>query len=273
MIFVADSKKTRKAERKGYVLDLIREAVTKQKIEVYINPIMNINNSEPVGGELVSRLYDPNRGYISTSEFLANASEAHLLVDIEKALLYNIGEMWKSYGFDLFRQNGVERLAVNVSTDSILDSGFRETVKQIITRYKFPKGFLQLEISEKTVAEKENETRKFMKDLQGNNIIFCLDNYTDRVLDFQIAASLPFNCVKFERDLVRGIESDSSAFLSFDHLRAKIREMNNNIIIEGIETEDQASIVKRLNIRMVQGFYFAKPMSISDFIKFVGGGK
>ncbi len=273
MMYVADNKKTRKAERKGYVLDLIREAVTKQKFEIYINPIMNINNTEPVGGELVSRLYDPNRGYISTSEFLATASEAHLLVDIEKALLYNVGEMWKNYGFDLFRQNGVERLAVNVSTDSVLDSGFREAVKQIVSRYKFPKGFLQLEISEKTVAEKENETRKFMKDLQGNNIVFCLDNYTDRVLDFQIAASLPFNCVKFERDLVRGIESDSSAFLSFDHLRAKIREMNNNIIIEGIETEDQANIVKRLNIRMVQGFYFAKPMSISDFLKFVGGGK
>ncbi len=271
MLYVADSKKTRKAERKGYVLDLIREAVTKQKVEVYINPIMNINNSEPVGGELVSRLYDPNRGYISTSEFLVNASEAHLLVDIEKSLLYNVGELWKNYGFDLFRQNGIERLAINVSTDSVLDAGFRETVKQVVSRYKFPKGFLQLEISEKTVAEKENETRKFMKDLQGNNIVFCLDNYTDRVLDFQIAASLPFNCVKFERDLVRGIESDSSAFLSFDHLRAKIREMNNSIIIEGIETEDQARIVKRLNIRMVQGFFFAKPMTLNDFIKFVSG--
>lgn len=269
MLYIADNKKSRKAERKGYVLDLIREAVAKQKIEIYVSPIMNINNAEPVGGELVSRLYDPNRGYISTSEFLVNASEAHLLVDIEKSLLYTVGELWKNYGFDLFRQNGIERLAVNVSTDSILDSGFRETVKQVVSRYKFPKGFLQLEISEKTVAEKENETRKFMKDLLGNNIVFCLDNYTDRVLDFQIAASLPFNCVKFERDLVRGIESDSSAFLSFDHLRAKIREMNNSIIIEGIETEDQANIVKRLNIRMVQGFYFAKPISVSEFPRFI----
>ncbi|MCX5775406.1 MAG: EAL domain-containing protein [Firmicutes bacterium] len=269
MVFIIGNKQTRKADREAYILDLIKAAPVKKTLENFIQPMINLDTNRAIGGEILLRLYDANRGYIPPGEFVPLVSRNKMMFDLEKAMMVAIGELWQAHGSDLLRPSGVERIGINISRDSLSNPEFAEEIKKIISRYRLPKNFIQLEISERLFLEDDADIKQLTKALEGTGVVFALDNFTNRSIDLEVIASLPFTCLKVDRDMVRSIENDSEAFINFGHLLNKANELKLTIIVQGIETESQAKIVRESGVRLGQGFGLAKPMTFSDFIKYL----
>jgi len=269
MVYIIMNKQARKADREAYILDLIKSAPVKRTLENFIQPVINLDTNRAVGGEILLRLYDANRGYIPPGEFVPLVSRNKMMFDLEKAMMVSMGELWQAKGSDLLRPSGVERIGINVSRDSLSNPAFAEEIKKIISRYRLPKNFIQLEISERLFLDDEADVRTLMKALEGVQVIFALDNFTNRSINLDAVAELPFTCLKIDRDMVRSIENDAEAFINFGHLLGKTRELKLDIVVQGIETESQARIVREAGVRFGQGFGLAKPMTFADFIKYL----
>jgi len=269
MVYIITNKQARKADREAYILDLIKAAPVKKTLENFIQPIINLDTNRATGGEILLRLYDANRGYIPPGEFVPLVSRNKMMFDLEKAMMVSIGELWQAKGSDLLRPSGVERIGINVSRDSLSNPAFADEVKKIISRYRLPKNFIQLEISERLFLDAEADVHTLMKALEGTPVIFALDNFTNRSINLDAIAELPFTCLKIDRDMARNIENDAEAFINFGHLLSKTKELKLDIVVQGIETESQARIVREAGIRFGQGFGLAKPMTFNDFAKYL----
>lgn len=273
MVYVMSGKKARPANRKEYIIDFIDEAVRKKTLESHIQPMINPRTGQCVGGEMLLRLYDPSRGFIPPAEFVPLASKKGRMYGIEETVLYTIGELWKSYGFTIFHAVGIQRISINLSMDSITNDGFAETVKKVITRYKLPKNFIQFEISERILEKVEVSLRKVMEQLASSHVVFALDNFTNQRLSFDFVQTFKFNVIKIDREIVQNIDKNSADLLSFTYVFDLLKKTGVDIVIEGVENNGQAKTIKELDIPLAQGYYYAKPMPINDFIKYLNFGK
>lgn len=273
MVYVMSNRKARPANRKDYIIDFIDEAVRKKTLESHIQPMINPRTGQCVGGELLLRLYDPSRGFIPPAEFVPLASKKGRMYGIEETVLYTIGELWKTYGFTIFHAVGIQKISMNLSMDSITNDGFADTVKKVVARYKLPKNFIQFEISERMLEKVEVSLRKVMEKLANTSVVFALDNFTNQRLSYDYVQTFKFNVIKIDREIVQNIDKNSADLMSFIYVYDMLKKAGVDIVVEGVENNGQAKTIKELDIPLAQGYYFAKPMPINDFIKYLNFGK
>ena len=103
-LYIYGEKDVRKLNREDYILDIIKDAIAKDKFEVFLQPILRISDRKPIGAEALLRLNDPARGYIPPSEFVPIAVKNNMMFEIEQYIIDSIGELWKAHGYEIFQQ-------------------------------------------------------------------------------------------------------------------------------------------------------------------------
>lgn len=269
-LYTYGEKGYRKLEREEYILDVVDAAIKKNKFESYIQPIIDIQNKTPVGAELLLRLNDPTRGNIPPNEFVPVAVKNKRMYGIELKLIESAGELWRTHGFNIFKQVGVKHISINISLDSLSHPEFIIQVKKLFSRYHFPKQFLQFEIPENIVNKYFNEIKNMIASLKECGVYMCLDNFTSSYINnVEKLKELNFDEIKIDRSCVVNIENQSRNILSLKYVVDLVKDTGAFISIQGIENEMQMNIIKDMGVNFAQGFYIHKPCSQLDYIHFL----
>jgi EAL domain-containing protein (putative c-di-GMP-specific phosphodiesterase class I) len=93
-----------------------------------------------------------------------------------------------------------------------------------------------------------------------------LDDFGTGYSNLVNVMSLPFECIKIDKDLLRGIAQNPKAYGLLQTVVNGIRNMETIVLAEGVETQEQDSIVHRLGIDFIQGYYYARPMPPEEFL-------
>jgi EAL domain-containing protein (putative c-di-GMP-specific phosphodiesterase class I) len=270
ILYIIRNRVSRPADRNAYILNFYETANSRNYWESYVQPLINLDNEFVTGGEMLLRLYDPNRaGFIPPNDFVDLYSDNRLMCDQEKTIIRRVGEMWRSLGYTLFRSRGIDRISVNISFDTIINKDFHGFLSGVINQYKFPTNFLQLEIDEDIAMLHQDEVRAFIKRNSDLKISFILDNYTGRNLSPNSINSLGFHYLKLEQAAIRSIENDSDSYVNFTHMVNRLKTLNLELIVKGVETERQVNIIKSLGVHYCEGYFYAKPMPIDDYEKYI----
>ena len=272
-IYVFGDKGGRKAERTQYILDLIDEAIQKDKFELFIQPIVSMQDDKtPIYGEALLRLKDHNKVFVSPSEFVPVANANNRMFGVEMSILNQIGELWRANGYTIFQHAGVERVSVNLSASTLQNPDFVSKVVQICKKFKFAKKFLQFEINEKVVEENLDIIANHIKDLAQYNLSWAVDNFGTGRSDLSELLKVGFEQIKVDRNFIIDLDNNDRNIISMKLIADSVKKENCTIVACGIETEEQLNAVKQCGFNASQGYLFAKPSSVNDYIKYLNFG-
>ena len=252
--------------REGMVLHVLQKALLKKEFEVYYQPIYSVKSGKFVTAEALVRLRDPELGFISPDEFIPIAERHGLILQIGEYVFKQVCEFIAS---GEVASRGIEYIEVNLSMVQCMQKNLYEEISSIMEAYHVPSNMLDFEITE-TFSSSDNEALvQNMNMLISKGATFAADDFGTGFATTTYLMEYPFKIIKLDKSFIWKAMEDENAMKILKHTAAMIKSLNMSIVAEGVETLEQAEILKEMGVDFLQGFYFSKPVSREDFVKFI----
>jgi EAL domain-containing protein (putative c-di-GMP-specific phosphodiesterase class I) len=164
-------------------------------------------------------------------------------------------------------------LSVNVSPRQLNQVDFVERLEEIFVKYSFRSGGLWLELTESSLMDDHKKVAAKMNRIQAMGILIALDDFGTGYSSLSMLLDIPLDCLKIDRSFVLQLgKSENSEELV--RMILKLSEMLGlSVVAEGIETEENAQILRSMGCRWGQGYLYSKPVPIDEFIDRIGVNK
>lgn len=248
-------------KRKNAIAKILREVLEQKALTVYLQPIWSTHKNRFVGAEALSRLEDPILGFIPPDEFIAIAEETGLIIDLGYQVLEKVCAFMESY-LDLGK--GIENISVNLSAVQFSQADLAKRLKDIIEGYHLPLDKIKFELTESLVVNNYEAVKGLMSEMQAEGVQFAMDDFGTGYSNIASVIDLPFDTIKFDKSLVwASVENERSSILVGGMTRI-IKEIGISVLSEGIEDEPQRKMVTDWGCELIQGYYYAKPLTMAQ---------
>jgi diguanylate cyclase (GGDEF)-like protein/PAS domain S-box-containing protein len=237
--------------RREMELDL-REAVARQELEVFYQPVLNLSDDRLCGFEALLRWRHAALGLVSPAQFIPLAEEMGLIIPIGEWVLQQACQEAARWPEHL-------KVAVNLSPIQFRSSNLVETVEQALSRSGMAASRLELEITETVLLQNNETVLATLHRLRAIGLSIVLDDFGTGYSSLSYLRSFPFDKLKIDQSFVREMlnRPDCQAIVrSIAELAARL---NIRTTAEGVETEEQLKLVRDAGCAEAQGYYFDMP--------------
>ncbi len=262
----------RKAKRSEFVTFLLKEAIEKEKMRAFLQPIVDGKTLRPIVGDIRAALYGPDKSEIAPAEFIPLAEKAGLVSRIDVSSFQAMGELFSQYGYTIFRNVGLTHLAIYLSLDSLLDQSFPGQVKKAFSQYHFPKGYVQFEIKAAYLSKNAEAVKKLQTSLSSLALEWVASEFNYERGEFDTLKEFGIKTIKTDRLVVANAVSSPRDGTSFARFCSDAQKAGIAIVATGVETEEQCKFLSHLGVYAMEGYYFGRPMNEEDFINYVAYG-
>ncbi len=237
----------------------LRRAIRKGQLVVHYQPIVDLLDGTVGRVEALVRWAHPERGMIPPGQFLSVASESGLIVDLGEHVLREACRQAAQWSAALGRPLV---MSVNVAERQLLDSTLIDTVTRVLAETGLDPKQLELELSEELIVEKLDGRLHMLRDLVSMGVKLAIDDFgTSRASLSQLKTLDMVHTLKIDRAFVNDVATDQVDRNIVTAIVALAKSVNMEIVAEGVEDPDQASVLNELGVDQIQGFYFARPAS------------
>ena len=212
--------------------------------------------------ESLLRLRDEDGSMISPAEFIPIAEEVGLIDQIGWIVLDKVCAF-----MSMHTEIDIQTVSVNMSMQQFMGEGFAERVESCLKKYRLSPDRIRIEITERMISENPQQTRDTLRELTEKGILFYLDDFGMGYSNFAGVLSLPIETIKLDMTLVHGAFESKRKYLVLESLVMMMKGAGYSVVAEGIETEEQAEVLKKFGADRLQGFYYHKPMSEDEILK------
>lgn len=244
---------------------IIENALNFRRFQIYYQPIYSTEKGKFVSAEALLRLFDPNYGFISP-ELLVTAAEKsgaiHRIGD------YVLEEVCRFIASEEYKSLGLEYIEVNLSVTQCMRGTLAEDVLEIMKKYHVPTESINLEITETAASHAQEVMSANLSRLTEAGVAFSLDDYGTGYSNIKRVIQLPLKIIKLDKAFVD--EQDNPKMrVVLKNTVAMLKDMNMEIVVEGIETQEMLDFFTELNCDFIQGYFFSKPIPKPEFIRFI----
>ncbi len=252
-------------EIKNNINKIIENALENRSFQVYYQPIYSISEGKFVSAEALLRLFDKEHGFISP-EILVPAAEKSGA--IHKIGEYVFEEVCKFVSSEEFEQLGLDYIEVNLSVAQCMHGDLADKILMIMQQYKVPANRINLEITETAASYSQRVMTDNLNKLARAGVEFSLDDFGTGYSNMKRVVSLPLKIVKLDKSFVDE-QANPKMWIFLQNTVKMLKDMNMEIVVEGIETKEMVDAFSELKCDFIQGYYFSKAISKDDFIKFI----
>ncbi|MCR4956892.1 MAG: bifunctional diguanylate cyclase/phosphodiesterase [Lachnospiraceae bacterium] len=244
----------------------IRDACTniQEEFEVYYQPIIDISlPGDPcVGAEALLRWNSKEMGEISPTDFVPLAEYLGLIKPIGEHVLRTACKeckRWNDMGHPNYKVN------VNFSVVQLLQQDIQNVITDVLAETGLEPHNLTIEVTESLAINDLAYMKQVLNSIRRIGVRVALDDFGTGYSSLNHIHEMPIDIIKVDRCFVQNIgeEEYSQVFVRMVSELAKTMKMN--VCVEGVETDVQYKIMKKHNINMIQGYYFAEPMPAKEF--------
>lgn len=224
-------------------------------------PIVSLSTGEIRGVEALARWRHPEKGTVMPADFIPFAESTGFIVPIGELVLEQACAQFSEW------QESDPRplyLSVNVSAAQLVHGDLVRVVHRCLNQYMIDPRRLQLEITETAILEDSTAVTMRLKELRLSGVKVVLDDFGTGYSSLSQLTSLVIDGVKIDRSFTRGVPGDKAALATFNSIASLTRDLGLSLIVEGVETEQQASWLHRFGDIEAQGFYFSRPVAPAD---------
>lgn len=246
----------------------LRNAVLNSEMFMVYQPQVDLKTGKLVGVEGLIRWIHPERGFISPGEFIPFAEQNGYIKEITDwtiEVACKQIDIWKNKGYDWFK------VSINLSSKLINQPGMLEFIKEKIEEYNVdPKNFC-LEITETAIIDSLDRSIETLNEFRKIGVSVALDDFGTGYSSLTYLHKLPIDVLKVDREFLVDIVDANHESYIFESIMGLAHNMGLSVIAEGIETEGQASFLRKANCDFAQGYYFSKPISVKDLEELIEG--
>ncbi len=244
----------------------LREAFYEHKLEVRYQPQFDIATGYLSGAEALLRWDHQADGQLSPEEFIPLAEESDLIVEIGAWVIERACR-------DLCEilDSGLHPgpMSINVSARQLRDSRFENDVLDPIRRYGIHPGYIQLEVTETTVAQNRDTAIDILENLRREGIRVAIDDFGTGYSSLSYLQQMPFDVIKIDKSFIQGIGSGVTADNICRTVIRMAEELGKKSIAEGVEHREQIDFLRENGCDCVQGYFYSKPLPQDEFLTFV----
>jgi diguanylate cyclase (GGDEF)-like protein len=246
---VADYRRWLEAEMQG--------AIDRKDFELHYQPQLNLVSGKIVGYEALVRWRHPEKGLISPVEFIPVAEETGLIAPLGDWVLRQACADALNLPDDSF-------VAVNLSAAQFLLSDMVASVKSALQDTGLPPRRLELEITESLLMEDREKTALILGELARMGVSVAVDDFGTGYSNLTYLADLPFQKLKIDRSFVNRIEMEGNTGAIISTIVGLSRALGVHTTAEGVENENQATLLRAAGCDVGQGFLYGRPVPITS---------
>ena len=249
--------------------NIIENAFKNNSFTVYYQPIYSIEKKRFVSAEALLRLIDEEHGFVPPNLFIPVAEKTGAIHKIGDIVLDSVCKFIAS---DEFKRLNLDYIEINLSVVQCMQRGLADNILATINKYGISPDKINLEITETAANYSQNILIENMTKLISAGVSFSLDDFGTGYSNMARLASLPLKIVKLDKTFVDNSNKPKLHIFLKGTIRM-LKDMDMEIVVEGIETEQMVETFSDLNCDFIQGYYYSKPIPKNDFIRFIEEAK
>jgi diguanylate cyclase (GGDEF)-like protein len=252
-------------ERKLSIQKALFDCLEQDELYVCYQPVFDLRDGSITGFEALMRWESHNLGSISPLEFIAYAEENRMILDMgqwimEEAIttIHRINNMYnRSYPIN-----------INVSAVQLRSSRFLEQLQNILSRVDIKPELVVLEITENVMIDSLIVAVDMLGKIKDLGVRIALDDFGTGYSSLAYLSNLPIDVIKIDRMFIMEIDDSKEKAIVQTILNMAI-QLKKKVIAEGIETEEQKTMIRYMGCNYAQGYLMSKPIKDTDFDKYM----
>lgn len=246
----------------------IELAMNRGSVEVYYQPIYSTKTNCYSAAEALVRIFDEDLGYISPEIFIPLTEKNGMIVRLGKIIFEKV---CKFISENDIANTSIEYIEVNVSVVQCMQNHFANDLLEIMDRYHVNPNQINLEVTETAAVSSVAVLKENMEILSERGISFSLDDYGTGYSTLGYLHSLPFQIIKLDKDMVWDAFKTRRAGITLRYTVGMLKELEVDIVAEGVETDEQQLHLSRIGCDYLQGWYYSKAVPEREFLQLIHG--
>lgn len=252
--------------RGNVIKDIVLDAINNQTdIEVVYQPVYSIKDGKFTRLEALLRIKN-SQYVISPEEAIAVAEANGFINDLGDIIIRNVCEFAKTMQN---RQTYIDTISINLSVVQLLQHGFFDRVKKILTDSQIPISFFEFEITESVLITSFESVKEKISQLKSLGIRIALDDFGAGYSGINYLANLPVDTLKLDRQIVFQLGRSNRQDVLIKSIIDACKSFNLSIVTEGVETQEVLDRAIELGADYIQGFFYAMPMTGARLLSFL----
>ncbi len=230
-------------------------AIANDQLDIHLQPKFRSADLAVAGGEALLR-WNLNGQQIPPTKFIAVAEYSGQINELGNWVLNRTCQLLKSWGPD------AAPISINVSGQQLADERFVNNVLRIVEQHDVDKSLIEFEITETVLMQNLEQSLERLNHLRDQGFTISIDDFGTGYSSLSYLTQLPIDVVKIDRSFVSG-EQQSDIVLTA--IIALGKALNISVVAEGVETEEQRSMLVEHGCDLLQGYLLGKPMPIEQY--------
>ena len=246
-------------------LRIIINALKNENFIFYLQPKVNILTNKIIGAEALARMETSDSApSLAPGDFIPLMEETGDIVKLDFSIYKKVCEYLKerkNKGLYLFP------ISVNVSREHFKNPYFVQQLDYIVKNSGIERKYFELEVTESLFSNNMYDILSAIYQLKSLGYSIQMDDFGSGYSSLNLLKDIPFDLIKLDKEFFGKGEIIKKNKILIEGIVVLCKELNIPLLCEGVETKEQVDFLKSIGCNLVQGFYFAKPMSIENFEK------
>lgn len=238
------------------------KALENKEFKVYLQPKYDPVSEKVVGAEALVRWDSPEQGLLTPDRFVPLLEENGLIPLLDDYMILRVAELLKQW---LTQKGKVLPVSVNISRTHFLKPELSEHICALVDRIGIPHRLLELELTESAFFEDKNVLTDTVKELQKCGFAVAMDDFGSGYSSLNSLKDIPIDVLKMDADFFRGELNNPRGEIVISEMIHLAKLLHMYIVAEGVEKKEQVDFLAQNGCDMIQGYYYAPPMTVGAF--------
>lgn len=262
------SLKRPKAAVHSFSVKDIAEGLAKDQFEPFFQPKVELASGEVKGAEALARWRHPSEGIVAPGAFIQTLEDSGLIDTLTWAMLKKsaaVCRRWQASGLEA-------TVSVNLSLKSLEDVRLARCVTDLVRAQDLEPRHMVLEVTESAATTDVGKALENLSRLRMKGFGLSIDDYGTGYSSMQQLTRIAFTELKIDRSFVAEASRHESARVILESSLDMARKLGITSVAEGVETQADWDLLRRLGCELAQGYFIARPMDAEAFLKWTHAG-
>ena len=248
---------TKALERRHWELEGVRQAIRENQLIPYYQPLVNARDGRIEGVEALVRWRHPTYGILAPDRFRHALEDPRVATEITQEMLRRAADdlcSWASMGYDF-------SVGLNIGEADLREPGLVDLVADTLRTRDLRPNAVAIEVTETALTSVNSATAKpLLEQFRAAGGYIALDDFGTGNSSITLLKDMPYSSVKIDRSFIRDLTHNDADLAIVRSIVRLSRELGFKIVAEGIETKEQAELLRKLRVDLLQGFLYSRPL-------------